>query len=364
MTQMAVRVAEPLDLGGYSLNKFPALLHGKNHTPWNIHHVNLDRSPMLNRDQAEKLQWLPVHTSSQFSIREYALQNDISGTTSIANTWSRFKQLLSAGLFRRSRTVDVSAQALADVKRSIHELLLRSSGADGSPCQAFWLQEPSLGAYAYMLVGGLRLDLAASTVVMDAAVVCLSQESMSIIAPGIMTMINGSGNIASINTTLAEALAWKRLLPAFTERCRTWTHKSGCNYIPNRVISMFDGIDSDPLCGCGKGVGFTSPQWDVPEWKAILPHATRAAISPLFSVPYVERTIENPPNTPAIPDAKRIFSGAMLSQKRSFTCYPSATQPIARQPQPLHPSHVSNYYSHHVVVLLHRMRTGRFKSVL
>ena len=59
--------------------------------------------------------------------------------------------------------------------------------------------------------------------------------------------------------------AWKRLLPAFAERCRaTWTHGANCEYrvvqpdgtvrwrVPRRV-GKGPGEQNDPLCACGRG---------------------------------------------------------------------------------------------------------------
>ncbi|KAF8597206.1 hypothetical protein BDV93DRAFT_404146, partial [Ceratobasidium sp. AG-I] len=47
-------------------------------------------------------------------------------------------------------------------------------------------------------------------------------------------------------------------------------------------------IDQSPICSCGQGIGFEGAEWDVPRWKGLLPYATRAAISPLFAVSYLE----------------------------------------------------------------------------
>ncbi|KAF8595883.1 hypothetical protein BDV93DRAFT_394756, partial [Ceratobasidium sp. AG-I] len=47
-------------------------------------------------------------------------------------------------------------------------------------------------------------------------------------------------------------------------------------------------LDQTPICTCGEGLGFSSSEWNVRSWKGLLRFATRAAISPLFSVSYIE----------------------------------------------------------------------------
>ncbi|KAF8593685.1 hypothetical protein BDV93DRAFT_417158, partial [Ceratobasidium sp. AG-I] len=47
-------------------------------------------------------------------------------------------------------------------------------------------------------------------------------------------------------------------------------------------------IEVDPLCRCGRGVGFDGPEWKVPAWRGLLPYATKAAISLLFGVSDLE----------------------------------------------------------------------------
>ena len=85
---------------------------------------------------------------------------------------------------------------------------------------------------------------------------------------------------------------WRRVLPAYVERCRTWTHRETCEYrtsIPPVTESNNNDVSLDEpfLCACGNGVfpnDFSNdfrkrmPFWDVVAKK----YAVRAAISPAF----------------------------------------------------------------------------------
>ncbi|KAG8749584.1 hypothetical protein FRC12_013351 [Ceratobasidium sp. 428] len=94
-----------------------------------------------------------------------------------------------------------------------------------------------------------------------------------------------------LRTRHHEGIAWKHLLPAFVERCRTWPHRANCEYKQTGKIPLDVVPEVNPLCSCGEGVGLDGPEWDDPAWKAVLPFATRAVISPLFGVSYLEEMI-------------------------------------------------------------------------
>ena len=91
--------------------------------------------------------------------------------------------------------------------------------------------------------------------------------------------------------TAATMRAWKQMLPALAERCRTtWTHSPNCEYTAQGKIPLDLGTsDGDPLCSCGRGkdVEGTGMMKDG-VWCKFAPFATRIALGPLFPVPYLE----------------------------------------------------------------------------
>ncbi|KAG9084838.1 hypothetical protein FRC06_003876 [Ceratobasidium sp. 370] len=154
--------------------------------------------------------------------------------------------------------------------------------------QAIGLCEPNNGGiYAILLVGGLRLDLASFTVIVDTALVPLSTERMSSLTPSIQKLQDESP-VVQVITEAHKAVAWKKLLPAYVERCRTRKHKAKCGYAAQGEILLSLKMDESPICTCGEGLRFGGPEWRVEPWEGLFPFATRAAISPLFSVSYVE----------------------------------------------------------------------------
>lgn len=186
-------------------------------------------------------------------------------------------------------------------------------GVSGGPTRAFGLCEPTSGAgiYTIVMLGGIRLDLASSTIVLDAAVVPLSMEKMPLLLPGIKTLHTQDKGYEQLITEGAEATAWKKLLPAFVERCRTWTHTPNCEYSSHGDVPLSLEIPRNPICSCGQGIGFEGSEWDVAWWKGLLPYATRAAISPLFAVSYLESV------TGLFGDASHETSGSRTANAKS-----------------------------------------------
>jgi hypothetical protein len=221
--------------------------------------------PVLETKDPEKVDWLDSHCALALSDRERAIRESKSPA-------------------RKS-----AANVLLNVKSSIHAIMMCCSGVQGRRTRALGLCEPNGdGIYVILLVGGIRLDLASTAAVVDVAMVPLSTENMLNLLPGIQKLQSATP-VVEIHTVGHEVAAWKRLLPAFVERCRTWKHNSNCEYDSHARVPISTVTDENPICTCGQGIGFTSPEWDIPEWKGLLPFATRAAVSPIFSVTYIDR---------------------------------------------------------------------------
>ncbi|QRV91958.1 kinase domain protein [Ceratobasidium sp. AG-Ba] len=257
-------IADPIGSGGYSLNAF-AILGRDSYTPWNIHHINLGRSPLLTLKSKDNLGWLKTHCVLQVSDRERALSET---TKNKPENW------------------------MVQVKESIYTMFTHYTGIEGGPTRVFCFCDPNgnLGVYTMVMVAGVRLDLASSTMVLDAAVVPLSVSKMPLLLPGIQALHSSGGKqVEQLFTDETEIVAWKRLVPALVERCRTWSHKPSCEYISANKIPLSVEASYSPICSCGEGIGFTSPEWNVSWWTGLLPHATRIAISPMFAVSYLDQ---------------------------------------------------------------------------
>ncbi|KAG9082835.1 hypothetical protein FRC06_004835 [Ceratobasidium sp. 370] len=122
-------------------------------SPWNIHHIRVDRMPMLNLKVLKEIDWLDSHTALQLSDREQGIRDGDAVTKS------------------------APANVLVNVKNSIHALMMISSGVQGKRSCGFGLCDPNQGGiYAILLVGGLRLDVASFTVIVDTALIPLSED--------------------------------------------------------------------------------------------------------------------------------------------------------------------------------------------
>jgi hypothetical protein len=256
---MIAPVFEPLKAGGYPIDKFPMLQH-QSFTPWNIHHINLDRMPLLDIQNRQKLQWLVLHLVLQFSDRE------------------RYEDRIP----RQNRGL------LCLLKNSFGSWIQDYTGLRQGSMSVFGLYEPSYGCHTMIMVGGMRLDLAAATVVLDAAVLPISKSNKKDLATGLDNLSKKAKGMMRFVTEPKELAALKQLIPAFVERCRTWSHQPNCEYVSTGNVPLSLDVECNPLCTCGQGVGFTGPEWDIPAWKGLLPYATRAALSPLFAVSYLE----------------------------------------------------------------------------
>ncbi|CAE6496352.1 unnamed protein product [Rhizoctonia solani] len=259
-TQVSTNIS--IQAGGYPDNWFPILRH-TTFTPWNIHHAHLYRLPLIDIQQRDKLKWPIAHTSAQMSDRERIIQRSKHAA---------------------QRTPD---EVLVNVKESLSVLIQDYIGLRQGPVRVFALVDMMHGFFCFIFVLGLQLDLAGGTVVL----VPIRLKGAEELSPTLSAFIDSGEPWMQVRTRPAEVIAWKHLLPAFVERCRTWSHKPNCEYKSTGKVPLGVKPEVNPTCSCGHRVGLDEPEWKDPAWKAVLPFATRAAISPLFGVSYLEEVI-------------------------------------------------------------------------
>ena len=230
-------------------------------TLWNLHYLNLDRCPTFELpERPEAFNWFIPLMSHMFSSRERAARD----------SWRVF----------------AVQDTFLNVKNSLLTLFYSATGqGTGQTHTKFGLVNPTTGIiYAFILVSDLRLDLAAHTIVADSWIIPGSDDIRD-------KLINELTTILSIKTDEDESEAWRYLLPLFIERCRVWEHKTNCEYLTQNSAPLYPGASSDqnkvPYCSCGMGVGTEVLRKRY--GNATATYATRAAISPLFFVPYLEK---------------------------------------------------------------------------
>ncbi|KAK6344744.1 hypothetical protein TWF718_006701 [Orbilia javanica] len=226
---------------------------------WNLHRINLDKSPPVLIDLPnygnKGYEWVndtfkPVFTEKELQYSRGTLAND---ALCISKT-------------------------LAGVKSTIYRMIIGHTGICQTQSSSYLLQHPRDGGFMLVYIKDLRLDLSGHSIVADCGLVPLEE---SLATAPLPTKIE---NLSEIEVSEEETSAWMQLSVGLVERCRTWSHKSSCEYfqqgrIPLSAPKLTFGVS--PLCGCGKGE-FPKAFRNDPIFKPWAPYATRAAISPLY----------------------------------------------------------------------------------
>lgn len=256
-------ICSPTDKDGFPRFMYPLFL--SNHKPviWNMPYLKLDCQPILDTSKTEELKWLNSHTSLQFSTRERTLRD---------------KSMES--------DKDVHNDVRINFKDSLFSLFMHFTGLQGGQSRVFGLNHPTKGGvHIIFFISCLRLELANHTVILDAAVLPLTDQLVPRIHPFLQALTKMG--MCSITVDDEELNLWKEVLPAMVERCRQWEHRPSCEYKSRGRIPLSVEGGQPVLCSCGNGT--LPPKFvNIPEWDIVSKYAVRAAISPSFSVPYVE----------------------------------------------------------------------------
>ncbi|KAJ2900036.1 hypothetical protein MKZ38_002689 [Zalerion maritima] len=181
---------------------YPVYQGGGSPIAWNTSYLNLGPLPKIDITKHSKLGWLNPHISFMWSGHERALRADPT---------------LSRSEGERTRL---------DFKDSLHSIFMHFTGLQGKKAHIFGLNNPTGGGvHVILFVSSLKLDVADRTVVLDVAVLPLHDALM----PKIVHFLSAltSHGFCQIKVDRLELRLWKTILPAYVERCRTWSHKPG-----------------------------------------------------------------------------------------------------------------------------------------
>ncbi|EIW55412.1 uncharacterized protein TRAVEDRAFT_66582 [Trametes versicolor FP-101664 SS1] len=223
--EVVVPIAGPfLKPDGMKLNPFPVVGTDKALQSWNIHRLSLSRLPVLSPTAPEISKWLDVHVGSMLSNRERTMR-------------------------KKHR-----ADALMFVKDSIHTIFVRSTGIQGGAAKrVFALRDDQTNnCDTVFFVSDVRFDLHSHTMVCDAYVLPLTRAILRQIDSFFGKLVYG-GDMANVSVFEGEMQAWKQLIPAFVERCRTWAHTDDCEYLKRQQAPLTLEMEAVPLCSCGQG---------------------------------------------------------------------------------------------------------------
>jgi hypothetical protein len=170
-------------------------------------------------------------------------------------------------------------------------MFMQFSGLQGQYSRVFGINHPTGGGvHILIFVSCLRLDGANRTVVLDTAVLPLTNRLMPQIHQFLAAL--SSKGFCNIKVDEAELKLWKQIIPALVERCRQWQHRPSCEYWTKSQIPLSLENGQTPLCSCGNGNLPAKFIPDIPQWNTVAKYAIRAAISPSFSIPFVEQIFD------------------------------------------------------------------------
>ena len=262
--ELISQVADGTDWPAFRSFMYPVFIDSGIVAAWNMPYLNLQSLPILDTRHSARLNWLTTHASMMFSARERSLRNTPS---------------LQASAGERSRV---------EFKDSLFSLFMHYSGLQGRRAHVFGINCPTNGGvHILFFVSSLRLDLSNRTVVLDAAALPLYDTLMPRVASFLQTLTS-TGDLCQIRATEAELRVWKQVLPALVERCRTWSHKSKCQYLSERRVPLSVEKGQRLLCSCGDGKLPADFVTNVPDWDKVAKYAVRAAVSPCFSAAMFE----------------------------------------------------------------------------
>ena len=247
-------VAPPL-LDPPSQDPFPLIRQHEEISTWNLGYINFRRLSEISVPIAPtgpKI-WLTDHLYDMYSV---------INTSSTSNPHT--------------------PQPLGDVKRYIQNMLVYVGGYV-PVLQRVWTFDGDNETFPKELavfVTGLFLDNNSHSVVAEAYVLPLMNVPHTDTVNKLITSAN------NIRVPTESYTLFKKVLRAMAERCRDWEHSESCEFLTEEGFSAKEG--RSPFCSCG--VGKVQKSFHTGEWKEISDYVTRVAITPIFSVPYIERT--------------------------------------------------------------------------
>lgn len=245
---------------------YPTFLWSGTPSAWNSSYLNLDRLPVIDIAKKSELQWLHTHVSGMFNTRERAQRDKSVVMGSKTDVRMAFKESLF--------TMFMGFTALQSQQTRLFSLNHTTAG----------------GVHVLIFISNLRMDLANHTVVLDAAVLPLTHEVVSRIGPFLAGISKLS--ICHIKVDSEELNLWKQVLPALVERCRTWEHQAGCDYLPKGNIPLSVENGQRIVCSCGNGRFPPDLILGVPQWSTVSKYFVRAAVSPCFQTPFSEQLFD------------------------------------------------------------------------
>jgi hypothetical protein len=233
-------------IGGYYKNFLPLARDNETNTvcSWTLPLVNLANLPLLKDTERTDLM---VHTAQMLSDRETTV-----GTVGVRGS-----------------------KNLVDFKNALG-LMLRDITTPPHTPKVMGITHRGELQYLFFMTD-VFMDDASHTIVAEAFFFQLTLEHR---AKHAAMPSKSKLDVKTYEVSSKQLQMWKQYVPAMAERCRSWQHKSDCEYTsPEAKLTK--------LCSCGKGL--TSARFNAQtEWIEFAPEVVRCAISPIFPAPFIE----------------------------------------------------------------------------
>lgn len=237
-------------LGGYYKNLLPLARDNETHTvcSWNLPLVNFANLPLIKDTERVEIM---LHTAQMLSDRE--MNADCIGGRCNRNLFDFKKALL---------------------------LMLRDITNTPRTPKVIGIAHRGDLKYLFFMTH-VFMDDASHTIVAEAFFLQTTLRALQAKDAAMPSLSKLDINIYEVPSSKQIAM-WKQYIPAMAERCRSWQHKSDCEYSsPDAKLAR--------LCSCGKGL--TSATFTAQtDWIEFAPHVVRCAISPVFPAPFIEST--------------------------------------------------------------------------
>ncbi|KAI1159768.1 hypothetical protein F5B18DRAFT_635582 [Nemania serpens] len=269
--EVIAEVAGPSEWREYPHYMYPIHLDQGRPINWNMPYLDLQTCPIIDHNQRDKLDWLSSHMLVMMSARERAMCEE------------------KASCEERALPQSAGEQLRLDFKESQFSLFTRFPGLLHDDKHHVFGLGTTADIHVVILVSSLRINLADRAVVLDCAIIPLHEEMYSGFEISLTQLMR---DMLVIKVSDEELRLWRRVLPTYVERCRTWTHRADCEYKRSNSIPLATENYRQVLCTCGHG-DFPPNFIDVANWDAIAKYAVRAAISPAYWAPFVDELIRD-----------------------------------------------------------------------
>ncbi|KAK0443909.1 uncharacterized protein EV420DRAFT_1014153 [Desarmillaria tabescens] len=216
--------------------------------------------PVINVANSDSLKWLDSHLAFMLSDRERLA-------------------------FRQTGHVSDTLHCL---KKSLTQIFLTFTGVYKPEAKIFALRTSEGGIFTLLFVRELRLDLDSQTIVADCFLLPIPFGIECPSAPPKVERILKNRAVMEINTAPSEQRTWMQLFSVISERCRKWEHTPNCEYKTRGTLLSLDTTIPPAFCSCGRGKDDASSFFKDMGLDDVSCFVTRAALGPLFAVPYLE----------------------------------------------------------------------------